>query len=222
MMLSQRGRLAQTRARSRVASLVVAAMVVATGCADDDVDPLADVSVVDVDFVGVLESVERSEWTITENGGPRRTNATPGGPFTGVRVGPGTLQLADGTIVDVADDTPGPLYCDLLGHSQLAGQSCIVIGAFKPGTTTAEWFAIEFGETLDGIDDIVSMTVVDGLAYLGAGMDAVFAMPFDERVGSFGCPPGVVSVGEPVQDGFYYGAIGPDDQVTDIWCVGID
>ncbi len=208
------------RSRSRAALVASVTLLVAAGCADDDADPLESVSVVDVDFVGVLESVERSEWTITKGGGPRREGATPGGPFTDVRVGPGTLQLTDGTIVDVAADTPGPVYCELLGHYQLADHSCIVIGAFKPGTTTAEWLAIQFGRTLDGIDNVVPMTVVDGLAYLSAGVDAVFKMQVDETVNNVGCNPGTVSDEGLVEDGFYYGAIGADDQITDIWCVG--
>ena len=105
-------------------------------------------------------------------------------------VGPGTLTLADGNVIDVESGTPGGSYCSLLGGPQMPGSSCLIVGQFQPGTTTAAWFATELGETIGDYGHVVRVVPMDGLnAAIPAG-DVLAGVPINPNAEMVNCGPG--------------------------------
>ena len=146
------------------------------GCSNGDsgaiaIDP-GDVH--EVDFIGELVAADTSQWEQTQ----RAPNVdpiaeTPGGPDSQLLVGPATLTLDDGTVVAVATHTPGGTLCQGLGDRQ----ACIVMGAFEPATTTAEWFAAEIVDRHPNGGYRFNASFIEGRAVLSAGWNAYYTVP---------------------------------------------
>lgn len=120
-----------------------------------------------MDFLAELKSVELDSWSALSSSGTPALAV--GGPDLDIRVGPGVLELADGSVVNVAPDTPGGNLCYLLQDGAASEEAtppyspqgtvhCMVMGSYQPGTSTAEWFSVW---------DAVLYTGGDGLINLG-------------------------------------------------------
>ena len=187
----------------------------------DDLEEDHRTAVVAVDFVGQLVAADTPDWVVLEDGGPPTIIATtPGGPTSEHEVGPGTLTLADGSVVDVKAGTPGGSYCSLLSGPQMPGSSCLIVGQFQPGTTTAAWFATELGETIGDYDHVVSVVPTEGLnAAIPAG-DVLAGVSINPNAEMVDCGPGNLR-SDPVElpdAAAYYGALGSDGSIVALFC----
>jgi len=205
---------------------VVCMAVALVGCVDVDnrettqIDPI---SIVEVDFFGELVDADISQWQVLENGRPPKLIVTtPGGPNSVHQVGPGTLTLDDGTIIAVGQNTPGGSYCNLLGGYQLPESTCIVVGAFEPGTTTAAWFATELASSVLGDGLVMSVSgFKEGNAVLTAGEDSNFSLPVNSDARLIDCGPADLTA-TPMQFPDLVGSVAVDeeDRVEALHCVG--
>lgn len=159
---------------------------------EDDHQPV----IVSVDFAAELVEVESSGWQILEDGGARsEILATVGGPKSQHEVGPGRLLLADGSGVEVEAGTPGGSYCTGLGTSHPPMTRCMVVGAYRPGTTVAAWFATVWASDSPAgpMVDIVELT--DRTALLRAGADTFFEATLADGLAVRSCPDGAAPTG---------------------------
>lgn len=203
-------------------------MSLAAGCSGGGASPqpVDPADVYTVDFIGELVAADTSRWEQAQSDQAREAfAAASGGPDSPLLVGPATLTLDDGTMVDVAPRTRGGTFCpqlDLFNEPPDPPpglderQACIVLGVFVPGTTTADWFATEIvARRPDGF----AMTAVfmNGQALVNAGWGARFAVPVSPDV-TIGCGMRFADVlAEPTMG--YSVTITPDRQVTDIECL---
>lgn len=175
--------------------MVVLAAALVTGCsADNDTTAIDPLDVYVVDFIGELVRADAAAWEQSQ----RDPAADPivlttGGPDSQLLVGPARLTLADGTVVDVAERTPGGNYCPLLPFERQPQdgvrilderQACVVVGAFEPGSTTATWFSTQIYRRLDS-ELVTTASFREGEAVLAAGAGAYFTLPYraDAEVG---------------------------------------
>lgn len=210
-----------------IALAVGISLSLAAGCSGGggSRQPFDPAAVYTVDFVGELVAADTSRWEQAQSDQAGEAIASaPGGPDSPLLVGPATLTLDDGTVVDVAPRTRGGNFCPLLdlfneppnpppGLSER--QACIVVGVFVPGTTTADWFATEI---VDRRPDGFAITAgfMNGQALVNAGSGALFAVPVSPSV-TVGCGMSFADVlAEPTVG--YSVTITPDRQVTDIEC----
>lgn len=143
--------------RSTVA--VVGLVAGLAACSGDD-DPRAELEPVSYDFIGTLVDADTTGWRIEQSDTTESAiAATDGGVGSRLLVGPATLTLDDGTVVDVPARTPGGNRCpqlDLFNEPPDvptvlgAGEVCLVIGAFADGTASAEWFVTTLVRGVDG------------------------------------------------------------------------
>ena len=175
------------RCRGRV--VLAGIIVLAPACSSDDGGPAAfdPAQVYDVDFIGELVAADTSHWEQTQSAPTSAPfAATSGGPDSQLLVGPATLTLDDGTVINVDPLTPGGTFCPLLDLIRQPPdpppglndrEACVVIGMWKPGTTTAAWFATEVvGRRPDG-GFAHEAAIRDGRAVVSAGWGAYFTVP---------------------------------------------
>lgn len=142
-----------------------------------------------MDFLIEVKSVELSNWSaVSSSGSPA---VAVGGPDMDIRVGPGVLKLADGSVLNVAPDTPGGNLCYLLQDGAASEEAdppyspqgsihCVVMGSYRAGTSTAEWFSVwdavlyTDGDGLINLGDLLD--VRDGMAVIAA-RGATVALP---------------------------------------------
>ena len=129
-------------------SVVVASVGVLAACSAGD--PHIELEPVGYDFFGELAAAETAGWHVVQRDTSESAiAATDGGVGSRLLVGPATLTLDDGTVVDVPERTPGGNRCpqlDIVNEPPdvptVLGtrEACLVIGAFADGTGSAEWF----------------------------------------------------------------------------------
>lgn len=164
-------------------------IVLASACSSDDGGPAAvdPAQVYEVDFIGELVAAETSQWEQSQSAPTSApVAATPGGPDSELLVGPARLTLDDGTVIEVDPHTPGGTFCPLLDLIRQPpdpppglndGEACVVIGVWKPGTTTAAWFATEVVDRRPDGAFAHDAAIRDGRALLSAGSGAYFTVP---------------------------------------------
>lgn len=145
----------------------------------------ASAQVYDIDFFGALVSANLDGFEASSGGVFR------GGPNSDLRVGPATLVLDDGTVIDIAPDTPGGNMCRPFGGytGDVNEQTCFVVGAFQSNTNEAAWFATmpSFGAYLD----VVGFR--DRAAQIPLEDRTRFELPIRTDARLNGCPDGDLS-----------------------------
>lgn len=188
-------------------SIAVAALVAGCSGGGEARPTIPPDDIVTLDFVGELAAADTSRWEQFYDGSPDDIyRNTFGGRISDLLVGPATLTLADGTDVDVAARTPGGNMCPQLDlHQQQPdpppdlrpGEICVVVGEYRPGTTTAAWFATlrlsgseaGYGVSVGTYDANSALVQVDGSTFvrLPLGPDVVidcFGLTFAEMLES--------------------------------------
>lgn len=107
--------------------------------------------IVTLDFVGELAAADTAEWQqYVDGSGDDIYRTSSGGRTSELLVGPATLTLDDGTVVDVPASTPGGNLCPQLDLWQQPPdppprldprEACVVVGQYIPGSTAAAWFS---------------------------------------------------------------------------------
>ena len=155
-----------------MALLVGLACVVGASCSSG-----SDQEAVVPDFLGELVQADLDGWQLRQANDGRSTAFASGGPNSPLLVGPATLHLADGTVIDVPAGTPGGNLCEALGWpDDVYEVKCVVVGKFDDHGAAA-WFAAG-GLEVDG-ESNVQMDVErfedrDAIVRLG---EVLFAVP---------------------------------------------
>ncbi len=129
------------------------------------------------DFLGELVTADLDGWELRQATDEGNIAFAPGGPNSPLLVGPATLHLANGTVVDVPAGTPGGNLCEALGWpDDIYEVKCVVVGKFNDQGAAA-WFAAA-GLLVDG-ESNVQMDVErfenrDAIVRLG---EVLFAVP---------------------------------------------
>lgn len=119
---------------------VLAVALIASGCWSGSP------SETEVDFMGEVVSADTSNWHTSSDNGVANSS---GGIDSQLRVGPGTLHLANGMALDVPADIPGGNHCSLLGYrDQPRTATCLVAGGYDDNGAVS-WFVIQPLEKLD-------------------------------------------------------------------------
>lgn len=121
----------------RLTNVVVLAFVTSAGCtvpaSDEAVRP---------DFLGELVAADIDGWKIRQARAGGDIAIDPGGPGSSLLVGPATLTLADGSVIDVGLDTLGGNSCEMLGGETAPEPSkCVLSGMFNDRGEVG-WFAV--------------------------------------------------------------------------------
>lgn len=209
---------------------VALACALAAGCSgDDDVTAIDPSEVFVPDFVGELVAAETSQWEqVQADPTAESFAATSGGLGSQLLVGPATLTLDDGAVIDVAAATPGGTLCPLLdlyrqppdpppGLSDR--QACLVIGMLEPGTTTAAWFSTLIVDRVGDEYLTSGAGFLDGRAVLPVGFGAFITLPVRADA-DIGCGMTLADVLADPSAGYGI-TFTPDLDVVAIECVGI-
>lgn len=161
--------------------------------------------IVNLDFVGELAAADTAAWQQYVDGSSDDIYRSSGGGRTSeLLVGPATLTLEDGTVVEVPASPPGGNLCPQLDLWQQPPdppprldphEACVVVGQYLPGSTAAAWFSTlrirrtTFGRpgyVLDGVG------VEPGRVIVPIGGSTHIAVPIgpDVVVECFGLTPG--------------------------------
>ncbi len=167
--------------------------------------------IVTLDFIGELAAADTAEWQQYVDGSSDDIYRTSGGGRTSeLLVGPGTLTLDDGTVVEVPVSTPGGNLCPELDLWQQSmdpppnldpREACVVVGQYRPGSDAAAWFStLRVRRTTVGPPGFVvdSVGVEPGRAVVPIGGTTHIAVPIgpDVVVECFG-----LTLGDILDDG---------------------
>lgn len=139
---------------------VVVGLVAWLGACSGGDEPAVELEPIAYDFIGELVAADTTGWRIEQSDTSESAiAATDGGVGSQLLVGPATLTLDDGTVVEIPALTPGGNRCPqldvfneppevptVLGDEE----ACLVIGAFIDGTISAEWFVTTLVRRVDG------------------------------------------------------------------------
>lgn len=207
--------------------------MLATACAGSEPSrqTVAPGDIVTLDFVGELAAADTAEWQQYVDGSSDDIYRTSGGGRTSeLLVGPATLTLDDGTVVDVPASTPGGNLCPQLDLWQQPPdppprldprEACVVVGQYRAGTTAAAWFStLRVRRTTVGPPGFVvdSVGVEPGGVIVPIGGTTHVAVPIgpDVVVECFG-----LTLGELLTEGLGVGAsLDGDFALLGLECVG--
>lgn len=207
------------------------AFALTAGCSggDDDARPIEPSEVYVPDFVGELVAADTSRWEQAQADPTAEPVArTSGGYGSQLLVGPGTLTLDDGAVIDVAPATPGGTLCPQLDLFRQpnepppglsASQACLVIGVFEPGTTTTAWFSTLIVDRLGDDYHTSAEGFLGGQAVLPVGFGAFITLPVSADA-DVGCEMTLADVLADPNAGYGI-TFTPDLDVVAIECVGI-
>ena len=213
------------RRRAGVSAVLLAAALIAGCSTASDTISIGPQDVYDIDFISELVRVDAADWELSQRDPAAEPVAsTVGGPESQLLVGPATLTLADGTVVDVGLRTPGGNFCPLIPFERQPPdglralgerQVCVVVGAFDPGTTTATWFSTQIYDRANG-ELTATARFHEGEALLNAGAETYFALPYRADV-EVGCE---MTISDVVKSNSGYTVwLTPSYEITAIECL---
>lgn len=179
-----------------IVTVVIASVGLLAACSDDE--PSVEFEPVTYDFIGELVAADTSGWRIEQSDTSESAiAATDGGVGSQILVGPATLMLDDGTLIDVPAGTPGGNRCPQLDvfneppdvPTVLGGrEACLVIGAFVEGTNSAEWFVTTLVTTVDGGGySVPAAGLGQGVVHIPVGGSSVVQLRVAPGATELGC-----------------------------------
>lgn len=179
-----------------IVSAVIGSVGLLAACSGDE--PSVELEPVTYDFIGELVAADTTGWRIEQSDTSESAiAATDGGVGSQILVGPASLTLDDGTVIDVPARTPGGNRCpqlDLFNEPPevptVLGdeEACLVVGAFADDSTSAEWFVTTLVRRVDGGGYTVpAARLGQGIVLLPVGGSSVIQLRVAPGATELGC-----------------------------------